>query len=72
MRKWNLKKVRKQHGLNQQQFWQRIGITQSGGSRYEGGRAVPKSVRILLMIAYGDAFEQTRATQHINGLTDRL
>lgn len=37
--------------LNQQQFWGRLGVTQSGGSRYESGRAIPKPVRKLLLAA---------------------
>jgi len=31
----------------------RVGVTQSGGSRYESGRNVPKAVQTLLQIAYG-------------------
>lgn len=46
--------IRRQRGLNQAQFWAPIGVTQSGGSRYESGRAIPKPVRLLLAIAYGD------------------
>ena len=30
--------IRQKLGLNQQQFWARLGVTQSGGSRYENGR----------------------------------
>jgi len=44
--------LRRRAGLNQHDFWKRIGVTQSGGSRYENGRRVPKPVRILLDIAY--------------------
>ena len=40
-------------GLNQSQFWSPLGVTQSGGSRYESGRALPKPVLKLLVIAYG-------------------
>lgn len=44
--------LRKSLGLNQGQFWGRIGVTQSGGSRYETGRKLPKPVRMLVEIAY--------------------
>lgn len=44
---------RKRAGLNQHDFWSRVGVTQSGGSRYESGRPMPKPVRMLLAIAYG-------------------
>ena len=49
-----VRRLRKRHGLNQREFWRRVGVTQSGGSRYENGRSLPKPVRILLDIAYSD------------------
>lgn len=47
--------VRKAAGENQSQFWSRFGITQSGGSRYENGRSIPRSVKALLALATGRA-----------------
>lgn len=44
---------RRKLGLNQGDFWSRIGVTQSGGSRYESGRNIPKPVQQLLHMAYG-------------------
>lgn len=44
--------IRAKTGLNQQQFWSKVGVTQSGGSRYESGRAMPKPVRELLRIVH--------------------
>ncbi|TDR82158.1 hypothetical protein DFP86_102272 [Paludibacterium purpuratum] len=44
--------LRKQLGLNQTDFWGRIGITQSGGCRYESGRPMPKPVRAVLGVVY--------------------
>lgn len=44
---------RRKHKMNQAEFWSRVGVTQSGGSRYETGRNVPKSVQILLTVTYG-------------------
>lgn len=40
--------LRKSSGLSQTAFWTRYGVTQSGGSRYENGRNLPKPVRMLL------------------------
>ena len=37
----NIRDIRKKLGLNQMDFWSRIGVTQSGGSRYESGRNMP-------------------------------
>ena len=33
-------------------FWSQIGVTQSGGSRYESGRPMSKPVRELLRLVY--------------------
>lgn len=42
--------VRKKEGFNQKDFWVRYGVTQSGGSRYESGRNIPKPLAILLWL----------------------
>lgn len=45
--------VRVKMKLNQTEFWGRVGVTQSAGSRYEKqGRIVPKSVAVLAHQAY--------------------
>ena len=49
----DLNAYRKSRGENQFEFWSRFGVTQSGGSRYESGRALPKPVAVLL-IAFVD------------------
>lgn len=46
----NLPAVRLARGENQQQFWSRFGVTQSGGSRYESGRNVPAPTGKLVML----------------------
>ena len=51
--KMDVRKMREQTGLNQSDFWSRVGVTQSGGSRYESGRSLPKPVTTLLELAYG-------------------
>jgi transcriptional regulator with XRE-family HTH domain len=50
----NPRDIRLKLGLNQQEFWGRIGVTQSGGSRYESGRRMPKPVRELLRLVHVD------------------
>ena len=52
MKKVDPLKLRKSLGLNQTDFWGRLAVTQSGGSRYENGRHMPEPVRILLGIIY--------------------
>lgn len=48
----DVREIRRKLGLNQQQFWSRLGVTQSGGSRYESGRNVPRPVRQLVRLVY--------------------
>lgn len=48
----NVRKIREDRGMNQSEFWRACGITQSGGSRYEGGRRMPATVRELVRIVY--------------------
>jgi transcriptional regulator with XRE-family HTH domain len=50
--KINPKLVRQNLGLNQEDFWTKIGVTQSGGSRYESGRGMPKPVQQLLRLVH--------------------
>ena len=46
-------------GVSQKQFWKRLGISQSGGSRYECGRTIPRTVYLLMQLAYSANPEQT-------------
>ena len=48
----NPREIRRRLRMNQQEFWSRIGVTQSGGSRYESGRSMPKPVRELLRLVH--------------------
>lgn len=49
----DVREMRKKLGLNQADFWSRLSVTQSGGSRYESGRSIPGPVRLLLHLTYG-------------------
>jgi DNA-binding transcriptional regulator YiaG len=49
---FNPREIRQRLGMNQEEFWTRIGVTQSGGSRYEGGRSMPRPVRELLRLVH--------------------
>ena len=62
----NPRDIRRKLGLNQQEFWPLIGVTQSGGSRYESGRRMPKPVRELLRIVHveGIPLQQVRGDDH--------
>ncbi|MDB5811131.1 MAG: hypothetical protein JWN94_3253 [Betaproteobacteria bacterium] len=53
--------LRQRLGLNQQQFWSAVGVTQSGGSRYESGRSMPKPVVELVRLVHVEGIDLSRA-----------
>jgi transcriptional regulator with XRE-family HTH domain len=57
---FNPREIRQRLGLNQQEFWTRIGVTQSGGSRYESGRSMPKPVLELLRLVHIERVDLSR------------
>lgn len=57
------RELRQKLGLNQQEFWGMIGVTQSGGSRYESGRAMPKPVQKLLRVVHMEGIDIGRLTR---------
>ena len=58
--KFDPREIRARLGLNQDQFWTQIGVTQSGGSRYESGRDMPKPVRELLRLVHVERINLSR------------
>lgn len=50
--KIDVRDIRRKLGMNQQQFWSELGVTQSGGSRYESGRNMPRPVQQLLRLVH--------------------
>jgi transcriptional regulator with XRE-family HTH domain len=60
LRRVDPREIRRKLGLNQQQFWSKIGVTQSGGSRYESGRNMPKPVRELLRLVHVEQIDIQR------------
>ena len=60
-----IKAFRQKHAMNQSQFWGRVGVTQSGGSRYESERNIPRPVQLLLHIAYAPADRADRLVDHL-------
>ncbi len=57
----NPRNIRRRLQLNQHEFWSRIGVTQSGGSRYESGRTMPKPVRELLRLVHIEGIPLAKA-----------
>lgn len=44
------KAYRTRNGQNQSTFWKNLGVTQSGGSRYENSRRIPKPIQLLIAL----------------------
>ena len=53
--------LRQRLGLNQREFWSAVGVTQSGGSRYETGRSMPKPVCELVRLVHIEGIDLARA-----------
>jgi transcriptional regulator with XRE-family HTH domain len=52
-------------GLTQTVFWGAIGVSQSGGARYEQGRDVPPSAAVALRVAF---WPEAKALRHVEKL----
>ena len=68
----NIRDIRKKLGLNQMDFWSRIGVTQSGGSRYESGRNMPKPVKELLRLVHVEQIDIQRIKREDLEVVDYL
>ena len=64
--------LRQRLGLNQQEFWSAVGVTQSGGSRYESGRNMPKPVRELVRLVHVEGIDLARARGEHFVIADHL
>jgi transcriptional regulator with XRE-family HTH domain len=53
----NIREIRQKLGYNQSDFWAKVGVTQSGGSRYESGRKIPRPVNELLRLVHVEQLE---------------
>ena len=58
--KLDVREIRRKLGLNQQQFWSKLGVTQSGGSRYESGRNIPRPVQQLLRLVHVEQIDVSK------------
>ena len=56
----NLREIRDSLGMTQSDFWSKVGVTQSGGSRYESGRNIPPPVRELVRLVYIEKLDLTK------------
>ncbi|MBU6460845.1 MAG: transcriptional regulator [Proteobacteria bacterium] len=68
----NPKDIRQRLGFNQQEFWNKIGVTQSGGSRYESGRPIPKPVKELFRLVYIERIDLAQICREDHEIMDYL
>ena len=61
--------MRKKLNVNQSEFWSRVGLGQSAGSRYESGRNIPRPVQMLLRIAYGTKAQAAKQVEALRPAT---
>ena len=66
------REIRRRLGLNQEEFWTRIGVTQSGGSRYETGRRMPKPVKELLRLVHVERVDLSKVKKEHIEIVDQL
>ncbi len=70
--KFDPREIRRRLGLNQQQFWSKVGVTQSGGSRYESGRNIPKPVKELVRLVFVEEIKVAEITKDDQNIIDYL
>ena len=68
----NPREIRRRLGMNQEEFWTMIGVTQSGGSRYESGRTMPKPVRQLLRLVHVERIDLSRVKKEDFEIIDHM
>ena len=68
----NPREIRRSLGMNQQEFWTRIGVTQSGGSRYERGRTMPRPVRELLRLVHVERLDLSKVKREDLDVLDHM
>ena len=65
----NYRELRRKMDISQFEFWSRIGVTQSGGSRYETMRRVPKPTQTVIDLTYGPLNAAVERLAAMRGIT---
>ena len=65
----NYRELRRKMDISQFEFWSRIGVTQSGGSRYETMRKVPKPTQTVIDLTYGPLNAAVERLAAMRGIT---
>ena len=59
--------MRMKRGETQTEFWSRLGVSQSAGSRFETFRTLPHWLRIMIVIAYGTQKQSAKLVAALRG-----
>lgn len=54
---YDIRAQRKHLRMTQTEFWERLGVTQSAGSRYESGAEMPRPTQELYRLVYVEHIE---------------
>jgi transcriptional regulator with XRE-family HTH domain len=66
------RELRVRLGLTQPEFWGAVGLTQSGGCRYEKGGSIPRPYRILIFLVHVAGLNIDVSTREGAGATKAL
>jgi DNA-binding transcriptional regulator YiaG len=61
-----IRAFRKKMQMNQQEFWGKVCVTQSGGSRYENQRDIPLATKVLLHLVYVEKQDISKVIKHVS------
>ncbi|MDR0587421.1 MAG: hypothetical protein LBG61_00360 [Burkholderiales bacterium] len=65
----DVRKMRLSTSLSQTDFWKPLGVSQSGGSRYElEPKRIPLCIQLLLTIAYGEERDGRAVVNNLRGV----
>ncbi|MRR56639.1 MAG: XRE family transcriptional regulator [Deltaproteobacteria bacterium] len=64
----NIVEYRRGLGMNQSSFWSQFGVTQSGGSRYESGRSLPRPVAMLVWLKFKGRIQDKDLADALKGI----
>lgn len=63
--------ARRATGRTQTEFWSLLGITQSGGARYENGRSLPRPLQMLIWLRDAGRISDCDLSEALRATTPR-
>ena len=66
---WALRRLRR---LTQTEFWRKVGVSQSCGSRFENGCSIPTPVRLLIDVIYVRSIDTSKVKREDMAIIEYL